>query len=336
MRLIRLLGIAALLASTQAGAQVVLNTRSYVPLTHQAHVKMLAPLCADMEKVTEGRVRCNMMPKLPVAPPQIFDAVRQGLVDLSFTVHGFTPGRFVLAEAPELPFMGESAEATSVAYQRVYEKMLAQADEHKGVVTLAVFTHGPGQVFTTRRAVNTLKDLGGLKVRVGGGPFEIAKALGAIPMLKPASESYELLASGIVDGIFFTLEAPQSFNLLQLIQHATIVPSGWFNTSFLMLANPAKWNQISAADQKAIAPLLGEALARRVGRAWDEGDAMGVTAMRDAKINITTASPSLIADIRARTAHLEAAWIEKAKPKGVDGAAVLKALRAEIATYPKR
>jgi hypothetical protein len=44
-----------------------------------------------------------------------------------------------------------------------------------------------------------------------------------------------------------------------------------------------------------------------------------------------------MADIRAKTAGLEREWIEKkAKPKGVDGAAVLKALRAEIAALQKK
>jgi hypothetical protein len=59
--------------------------------------------------------------------------------------------------------------------------------------------------------------------------------------------------------------------------------------------------------------------------------------MQEAKLAMATASPQLVSEIRARTATLEADWIEKrAKPKGVDGAAVLKALRAEIATLQKK
>jgi hypothetical protein len=59
--------------------------------------------------------------------------------------------------------------------------------------------------------------------------------------------------------------------------------------------------------------------------------------MKEANIPIVTASPKLLAEIRARTADLEKEWIEKkAKPKGADGAAVLKALRAEIASLQKK
>src|SRR6266852_5191251 len=293
---IRGFGLAALVASAPAAAQVTLNASSWVPPGHPITATMLAPLCADIEKATAGRVKCNILPKAPVGAVQTFDGVKDGLMDLSFVTHGYTPGRFALTDAPEFPFMGDTAEVTAVAYQRIYERMLAGANEHRDVVLLSVFTHGPGQMYNTKRAINTLKDLDGLKIRVGGGLVnEITKNLGAVPMLKPAP------------------------------------------VSFALIANQAKWNQIPEADRKAIQPLLGEALARRSGKAWDAADAKGEAAVREAKIPIVIANPQLIAEIKAKTAPLEREWIEKkAKPKGVDGEAVLKALRAEIAVLQKK
>ncbi|HEY6240308.1 MAG TPA: TRAP transporter substrate-binding protein [Burkholderiales bacterium] len=335
---VRWFGLAALVASVPAGAQVILNTSSWVSPAHPITANMLVPLCEDIAQVTSGRVRCNMLPKAPVAPPQTFDAIANGLMDLSMTSHGYTPGRFSLTEAPEFPFMGDTAEVTAVAYQRIYERMLAGADEHKGVVVLSVFTHGPGQIYNTKRAIVSLKDFEGLKIRVGGGVVtDVAKALGTVPILKPAPESYELLSSGVADGVFFPKESPLSFKLIPLIKYVTLVPGGLYNTSFVWMANPAKWSSIPEADRKLIAPLLGEALARRSGRAWDAADAKGVAAMQEAKLSMATASPKLVAEIRAKTATLESEWIEKkAKPKGVDGAAVLNALRAEIAALQKK
>ena len=331
-------GLAAFIASGPAGAQVVLNASSWVPPGHPITANMLVPLCEDIARVTSGRVKCNVLPKPPVAAPQTFDAIANGLIDLSFTSHGYTPGRFALTEAAEFPFMGDTAEVTAVAYERIYERMLAKADEHKGVVVLSVFTHGPGQMYNTKRPINSLRDLEGLKIRVGGGVItDVAKALGTVPILKPAPESYELLSSGVVDGVFFPKESPLSFKFIPLIKYVTLVPGGLYNTSFVWMANPAKWNSISEADRKLLAPLLGEALARRSGRVWDAADAKGLAAMQEAKLSVTTASPQLVAEIRAKTATLESEWIEKkAKPKGVDGAAVLKALRAEIASLQKK
>lgn len=314
-----------------ASAQVTLNVSAWVPPSHPLVAGMTMPLCQDMEKATSGRVKCNLLPKAVVAPPQTFDAVRDGLADLSFIVHGYTPGRFALTDAVELPFMADTSEVMSVAYQRLYDKVLAKHDEHKGVVTLAVFTHGPGQMYNTKRPITSLKDLDGLKIRVGGGMVnDITKALGAVPMLKPAPESYELLSSGVADGVFFPKESPFAFKLVPLIKYTTYVPGGLYNVSFAMIAHPGKWNQISKADRDAIAKVTGEPLARRCGQAWDAADARGEKAVRDAKIPIVTASPQFIAEIKAKTDPLEKAWIEKVKSKGADGAAILAALRNEI------
>jgi TRAP-type C4-dicarboxylate transport system substrate-binding protein len=332
------LALIALLASAQALAQVTLNASSWVSPAHPLTANMLVPLCEDIAKVTSGRVKCNVLPKAPVAPPQTFDAIANGLIDLSFTSHGYTPGRFALTEVAEFPFMGDTAEVTAVAYERIFERMLAKADEHKGVVVLSVFTHGPGQIYNARHAINSLKDFDGLKIRVGGGVVtDVTRALGAVPILKPAPESYELLSSGVADGVFFPKESPLSFKFIPLIKYVTLVPGGLYNTSFVWMANPAKWNSIPEADRKLIAPLLGEALARRSGRAWDAADAKGLAAMQDAKLAIATASPQLVAEIRAKTSGLEREWVEKkARPKGVDGAAALAALRAEIAALQKK
>src|SRR6266850_5446816 len=299
-------GLVLVALSSAAGAQVVLNASSWVPPAHPITANMLVPLCDDIARVTSGRVKCNVLPKPPVAAPQTYDGVANGLMDLSFTTHGYTPGRFALTEAPEFPFMGDTAEVTAVAYQRIHERMLAKADEHKGVVVLSVFTHGPGQMYNTKRAINALKDLEGLKIRVGGGVVtDVAKALGAVVILKPAPESYELLSSGVADGVFFPKESPASFKFIPLIKYVTVVPGGLYNTSFVWMANPAKWNSIPEADRKLIAPLLGEALARRSGRAWDAADAKGLAAMQESKLAIAAASPQLVAEIRAKTSALE-------------------------------
>jgi TRAP-type C4-dicarboxylate transport system substrate-binding protein len=331
MRINRWIGLAAVAASAPVAAQVTLNASSWVPPSHPITATMLVPLCNDIDKATSGRVKCNILPKAPVAAPQTFDAVRDGLIDLSYTVHGYTPGRFVLTDAVEFPFMADTSEVMSVAYQRVYEKMLAKADEHKGVVPLAMMTHGPGQIYHVSRPIGSLADLKGQKIRVGGGLInEITKSLGAVPLLRPAPEVFEILKTGVADGVFFPKESVGSFKLTPVLKHATFVPGGLYNVSFVWMANPAKWSSIPAADMALIQPLLGEALSRRSGKAWDAADEKGVQAMKEANIPIQTASPAFMDEIRKATAPLEQAWIDKAKAKGVDGTAVLAALRAEI------
>ena len=111
--------------------------------------------CEAVEKGTKGSVKCNLLPKAVSAPPGTFDAVRDGLADVSYTVDGYTPGRFVFTQVAEFPFLGDSSTATSVAYQRIYDKYFAPLGEHRGVKALAVFTHGPGIIFTVKQPVTS-------------------------------------------------------------------------------------------------------------------------------------------------------------------------------------
>ena len=318
-------------------SQVVLDVSTIVPAAHPLHASMTLPYCKDIEAATQGRVSCRVLPKSVASPPGTFDAIRDGLADMAFIVHGYTPARFVLAEAAELPFMADSAEVMSVAYQRVYERMLATFDEHKGVVMLGAFTHGPGQIYNTRRAITMIKDFDGLKLRTAGGvSADVARVLGASPVFKPAPETYELMSSGVVDGTMLPKETPLGLNLLRVIKYATYVPGGLYHVSFAMIASPKKWAQISPSDRDLIAKLSGQALARRFGQAWDAADTRGQKAVAETNIQIVNADPQLVADIKARTAGLEKDWIDKVKAKGVDGKAIVDALRAEIAALRKR
>jgi hypothetical protein len=106
-----------------------------------------------------GPGQVQHLPRGVTAAPGTDDAIRSGQADLSFTVHGYTPGRFVATQMAEFPFLGNSAEAVSVAFQRAYAKHPAFAAEHPGIKVLAVFTHA-GQRLNTKRPIAKADDLG--------------------------------------------------------------------------------------------------------------------------------------------------------------------------------
>lgn len=333
MTFLKTASAAALLAfAGSASAQITLTLSSWVPPSHLL-TRAQSDWCNEVSKATSGRIKCNLLPKPVVPAPGTFDAVKDGLVDLSFTVHGYTPGRFTMGKIAEMPFLGDSAVATSVAYQRIYEKHLAKFDEHKGVKVLTVFTHGPGVIFNTKKPVNSLADLQGLKFRVGGGVVnDIGKALGVNMTLKPAPESYELLSSGVVDGTWFPDESVISFKLDKLVKHRTAVPGGLYNTSFVLMMNQATWDKIPKADQEIITKLAGENAARFIGKYWDDTDAQSREVQKAAGVVSITASPAFVSEFKAKTASLEESWAKEAAGKGLaDAAAVLQELRAEIA-----
>ena len=323
--------VALAMGFNTASAQTVLTMSSWVGPNHPLTRDVLGGWAAAVEKATNGRVKMQMLAKHPVAPQGTFDGVRDGVMDVSYVTASYTPARHPLPLLAELPGSGGTAEINSVAFSRIHWKHLHKAGEYKGVKLLGVFTHGPGQMFLVKKPVNSIADISGMKIRSGGGISEAsAKALGASPLVKPAPESYEILASGVADGTFFPAESIRSFNLDKVVKHATIFPGGFYSSAFGFFMNEEKWNKLSKQDQDAINSVSGEALARLAGQAWDAADKGGMEALRAAGVNIQQASPAFIAEVRTRTEPLANTWIQAANAKGLEGAKVLAEFREEL------
>lgn len=323
--------MALAMSFTSASAQTVLTMSSWVGPNHPLTRDVLGGWAAAVEKATNGRVKMQMLAKHPVAPQGTFDGVRDGVMDVSYVTASYTPARHPLPLLAELPGSGGTAEINSVAFSRIHWKHLHKAGEYKGVKLLGVFTHGPGQMFLVKKPVNSVADIAGMKIRSGGGISEAsAKALGASPLVKPAPESYEILASGVADGTFFPSESIRSFNLDKVVKHATIFPGGFYSSAFGFFMNEDKWNKLSKQDQDAINSVSGEALARLAGKAWDAADKGGMEALKAAGVNIQQASPAFIAEVRTRTEPLANSWVQAANAKGLDGAKVLAEFREEL------
>ncbi len=320
----------ALALAQPAAAQTTLTMSSWVSPQHHLTSNVLQGWATEAEKVTNGRVKFQMLPKHPSAPPGTFDAVRDGLVDLSFVTASYTPARHIMPLMPELPGAGDTALANSLAYSRIYWKHFHKVGEYKGVKLLGVFTHGPGQMFT-KRPVNNINDVQGLKIRTGGGVAEsVAKALGASAFVKPAPESYELLKSGVADGVFFPLESVVSFKLDTVLEQATIFPGGMYSSAFGFFMNEDKWNKLPKQDQEALEKISGEHLARLAGRSWDEADKRGLEALKKSGVKIVDANTELVAEVKKRSAPIIDDWVKKASAKGVDAAKVLAEFRDEL------
>ncbi|HKZ08458.1 MAG TPA: TRAP transporter substrate-binding protein [Methylomirabilota bacterium] len=326
-----LLGLSVLLlVAPPAGAQTTLTMSSWVSPQHHLTAVVLQGWANEVEKATQGRVKLTMLPKHPSAPPGTFDAVRDGLVDVSYVTASYTPARHILPLMAELPGSGDTALVNSVAFSRIHWKYFDKVGEYKGVKLLGVFTHGPGQMFT-RKSVNGIGDVQGLKIRTGGGVAEaVAKALGASAFVKPAPESYELLKGGVADGVFFPMESIVSFKLDTVLEQATLFPGGMYSSAFGFFMNEDKWNKLAKPDQEAIAKLSGEHIARLAGKSWDEADKKGLEALQKSGVKIVNANPAFVAEVQKRSAPIVDDWITKVSAKGIDAAKILAEFRAEL------
>jgi TRAP-type C4-dicarboxylate transport system substrate-binding protein len=326
----------AAFAAVPASAQTVITLSSWVPPTHALTLAQ-NEWCELVAKNANGKIRCNLLPRAVANPPGTFDAVKNGLADVSFIVQGYTPGRFTLTKMAEFPFLGDASEPISIAYEKVAAKHPEFAKEHQGVHVLTYFTHGPGIVFNTKKPVTKLEDLQGLKWRIGGGVInDIAKALNMNVTLKPAPDSYELLSSGVMDGTLFPAESIESFKIDKVIKYATTFPGGLYNTSFALIMNQAKYDKLTPDEKKAVDAASGEVAARIIGRQWDKADRRAHALMQANNVQVTKADAKFVADVKQRTMPLEQAWAKEAEAKGLKNAdKVLADFRAEIAKQQK-
>lgn len=323
--------LVSICVSGAAMAETVLTVSGWTPPRHH-FTRLLQKEWAEMvEQESGGLLKIRYLPKAPMGAAQTFDGVRDGLVDISFISHGNNPGRFRLTKIAEFPFLADKAETLSVAYQRVFERSLAAAKEHEGVVPLAMFTPGPGHLMSPKKAYEDKASLMGQKLRAPGGmAFDLATALGAAPVSRPASELYELLNGGIVDGAFMPADVFGGWRLEDMIRHVVSAPGGFYNASFALVMNEAKYNALTEEERAALARVTGEAFSRIAGRASDDADAKGWQVYAEKGGEAHQASDTFVEELRASIAPLENDWATSVADTGIDAAAALAELRAGI------
>jgi len=321
------------LTTNAMAKDVVLRYSEWLPAAYFMNERVLRPYFKDIEKVTEGRVKVEISASPYGPPPRNFQMTVDGIADITWGLHGYTPGSFPMSELIELPGHSTNAAADSVAYWKVFNKTFEPAGMHPGVHTLTVHTQPPGQVFNSVRPIVAMKDFEGLKIRsTNSGVAESLSLLGASPVAIPVTGMHDALSKGIVDGVTLTDEAIYNFRISDLVKYETTVPGGLYNASMFLVVNQAKWDQISEADRSAISAISGEVLAKRFGGVWQaEQDQATAKAIADG-IKIHAADGKFLASLTERLAGLEAKWLEKAKEAGIDGAAALAMYRAEQKT----
>lgn len=325
----------ATVPSMSAGAQEIqLRYNRWQPATHDIDNKVFKPWFEEIAKVTGGRVKIEFTTSSLAPLPRQYELAVSGGADVVFGSESLTPGRFPLAEILELPFIGDSAEAVSVAYWRVYKAHFEKTKPYPGVHLLALSGLAPYHVMTAKKPIGKIEDLAGLKLRAAGLTLnETVKAIGAVPVSAPVTDLHDLLSKGVVDGALSNDDQARSFNLTKYIGARTVIPGGISNYSTFVAINERKWESISAADRAAIEKIAGEGVARSLGRIIDASAKLGVEQMTANGTKTIQADAAFAAALKSKLAFLEERWVAKAKEKGVDAAAALKMLRDQAAAY---
>ncbi|QCB46115.1 TRAP transporter substrate-binding protein [Hydrogenophaga sp. PAMC20947] len=334
------LGLAASsLFGGAAMAQEVVTLRLHQFLPGQATIpaKAIAPWAKKVETESGGKIKIQMYNTMQLGgtPPQLFDQARDGVVDLTWTVLGYTPGRFSKTEVFELPFITTTGEASSRAIQEYVETYAA--DEFKSVKLIAVHTHGPG-LFHTKNPITKLEDLKGMKIRGGSRIINnMLTELGATPVGMPVTAVTEALSKGVLDGTTIPWEVVPAVKVQEIVKnHTTFAGNhGLYNSTFAFSMNRAAYDKLPADLKKVIDNNSGIETAAMFGRAMDEGDKVGRGLAEKAGNNIVALDAAETQRWRKTAADVETMWVDEVKAKGIDGAKLATAARALIVKYSK-
>ncbi|PHR84451.1 MAG: C4-dicarboxylate ABC transporter substrate-binding protein [Colwellia sp.] len=319
--------------SASAVAETVLRVATWLPPGHAMNAEMWPTWGKWIEEATEGRVKIKLEYGMG-HPKSMFDLVEDGVVDASFSYHGYVPGRFKLPQVVEQPGLGVNAEASSVALWRVHNKYFIESSEFEGLTLAGLFTHGPGYVHSIK-PITTLADLKDKKIRIGGGiQSDLGKRLGITPIAAPGSKVYEMLQQGVIDGVFLPMAEQLSLRLYEVAPNVLAVPGGMYLGSFSIFINPDFLANLPKKDRDAIMSVSGEKLSAMAGSAFDEADAKGL-AFANSKGTKIISSQQLAEEFKQISKGLDHEWIESVKSKGVDAEGALKELREIARSYGK-
>ena len=331
------LGAASLASSALAQQTVTLRLHQFLPPTAPIPALAIVPWAKKVEAESGGRIKVQLFHSMSMggSPPQLFDQARDGVVDISWTVLGYTPGRFNKSEVFELPFMSGAAEPASRAFHEFVEKHAA--DEFKDVKLLAAHTHGPG-LFHTKDPLTKLEDLKGKKVRGGSRVISgMLLKLGATPVGMPVPAVTESLTKGVIQGTTIPWEVVPSLKIAEIVKNHTTFSGqqGLFTQTFALSMNRNSYDKLPADLKKVIDANSGVETAALFGRAMDEGDRIGLASAKKLGNKVVTLDAAETARWKAAAAVVEADWIKEVQGKNIDGAKLVAEARALIAKHSK-
>ena len=326
--------IAGFVGFSAQAADVTLRFHQFLPIPAAIPGGAIEPWIAAIEAESNGRIEIEHYPSMQLggAPPALYGQARDGVVDIVWTVLGYTPGLFPSAEAFELPFMTGNAEAGSVAFQKYMEAN--GMGDFKEVHPLGFHIHGPGIIHTKGGAVKSLDDMKGKKLR---GPTRVItgmlKELGATPVGMPVPAVPESLSKGVIDGAVIPYEVSVPLKIAQLTKGHTGFDgdTGLYTATFGVIMNKAKYESMPADLRAILDKHSGVAMARAFGKVMDNADKVGLKIAQDAGNEVVFLNAAQKAKWQAASQPVIDGWIAEMDGKGRDGAGLVAAARAAIA-----
>ena len=331
-----LLASAAIAAQT-AAQEVTLRLHQMLPLQAAIPARAIEPWIKAVQDDSAGRIRIEHYPSMQLggAPPALYDQARDGVVDIVWTVLGYTPGRFPRSEAFELPFMVTTGEATSRAFD-AYAREHAMA-EFQEVHPILFHTHGPGLLHVKGQPVAKLEDMKGRTFR---GPTRIVTGmltdLGATAVGMPVPAVPEALSKGVINGVVIPWEVTLPLKVAELVDSHTELSGdrGLYTATFVLAMNKDSYAALPDDLKAIIDRHSGADAAALFGRAMDEVDVIGRETAQKQGNAIVVLDDAETARWRQASAGVVDKWVAEMTGRGIDGAALVEAAQRLIAEQP--
>jgi len=337
----RLVFVALALASSALYAQeVTLKVSHFLPPNSNYQKGVLEPWCDKLAKDSVGKLKCQIYPAMQLGgtPPQLADQVKNAVADIVMTSPSYSSGRFPYSEALEQPFTLPPGGLSGSKAMWEYTQKYGMKD-YADFKLLAMFT-GSGIIMSTAsKPILTVDDFKGVKLRSPSrSAAKLLTALGGAPVNMPPAQITEAVAKGVVDGAMATWELVPAVKLQEVTKYHMQGPAdqvAFTQNPLVMLMNKAKYDGLPSDLKAVLDKASGPYLVELAGTAWDKAIVEGRKIANDAGNKTLTAKPEDYEAMRKASASVEVEWAKDVAPKGLDGAMLVKEVRAIGAKYMK-
>jgi TRAP-type C4-dicarboxylate transport system substrate-binding protein len=261
----------------------------------------------------------------------ICDGVLKGVTDIGMSCFAYTRGRFPAMEALDLPIGYTSGYAATMVANDFFNKFMPkELDEMK---VLYLHAHGPG-LLHSKKAVKSLADIKGMKIRATGFSSKVCAALGAAAVGMPQGGTYEALQKGVVEGTFSPIEVLKGWKQGEVIKSTTECYSIGYTTAMYVTMNKKKWESLPADVKKVFEEVSAEWLVKHA-EGWDTADAEGKKFSLGLGNQIIPLSEEESAAWEKAAAPVMEDYIKAAEGKGVPGREYVEFIKAGIKKYTK-
>ncbi len=319
-----------------ANPEITLRLHHLLGPKSPAQVMMLEPFAERIFKDSDGRVKIDIYPSMSLggAPPQLVRQVADGVVDIIWTVNGYTPGLFPRSEVFELPniFTGDIS-ATNLAMHDMFDQYLAE--EFKNVHVLWLHVHAGQAIQMADKLVRKPEDFAGLKIRVPGPTgTDVIKTLGATPVDMPVPSLPQALATHVVDGALIPWEIAPALKLQDVTKYDIEGKDKWRlgTTTFQVTMNQKSWDKLPD-DLKAVFDAVATDMwTKEVGDIWRRDDDGAIKILTDAGNEYVELTADETGTFKTALAPVVDHWVA-ARSGQIDAKGLVDAAKAAIAKH---